>query len=79
MSDGNCYQGTVHLWHLVPGPTIHFPSARLRRSATYLLEEERDAGALALVPEIARPIEIHRTIARPALAANYHPVQPLEQ
>src|SRR5262245_61114353 len=46
--------------------------------AVPLLEEERDAGALALVADREDPLLVHGSGPVPALAADDHPVNPGE-
>src|SRR3954465_6193906 len=63
--DGSAAGAPPCRWgHFVPGAAVELAATGLRGQAAPLLEEERDAGALARVAEVADP---HRAVlARPA-------------
>ncbi len=59
---------------IVPLPPVQLAPARLRPQPSPLLEEERDAGSLALVADRSHPCALHGPRLRPALAADNHPI-----
>ncbi len=60
------------LRHLAEGPAIERPSVQALPDATPLLEEERDAGALALPLDLPHPLRAHLPRPGPALPAAAH-------
>src|SRR5262249_53762277 len=61
-------------WQLVPGPALEQAARSLLVRTAPLLEEERDAGTAALIPDVGDPGRIHGPRPRARLATDDHPV-----